>query len=347
MTRATRSIRRTRGGDLSAFLAAEDTYARLGMVAPTPGLSWEGMLSEAGMLFGVEAAPLTMSLPDGSTVDLKAHRATYRTDTNAPLGVVGRRYTVQQNTDTILRIGSALEAQGARPMCVGAFGGGARLFGLLAAGDGIEVPGDDSLVQGSLLITSSHDGTLPTQVRSMFWRLSCVNQFDLALFDSLRRFRAKHTRRAPGKVEDYAATLDALAADLAIVSEAANALAAAKFTPEMVDAAASKMFPLPLDGEGKVREDGAMLRRAQDAQETFRYLLAKSPTIGDGMRGTAWGAWNALTEMYDHLLGVTVNPDKRNADPESAFRRTVGGGTTADKAKALRVVADLAGVSVG
>lgn len=332
-------------GSLAAFLVAGESWNRLGATAMPEGLSWEQMCDHAGLNFTVDTAPVEYHLPSGEQRGDTGHRVVFREDSGKALGVVGSRYTPSQNRDTIYRLGAEFARQGATPANVGVWDDGASFWGMLATGDGITIPGDDSIVQGFLFITSSHDGTIPTQVRSMMLRLACANQFDLALLSGVRRFRAKHTLTAPTRVEDYARALAAVADDLAKFGEMAAALAAVPFDSDKWRTVADALFPLPVDDSGAVKKEGVLLRRAQDAQEAFLSLRGGT-TVRGGMEDSAWGAFNAAGEAFDHLLGVSVNTDKRNLDPQSAFTRTLAGGRTPDKARALRVVAEVAGVSI-
>lgn len=340
MARRSRTTRTLTSGvaDLSA-------WSRAGVEPIAEGTRWADAFAASGLDFTVATAPVEFHTPNGEARTLTGKTVLYREDTGEGLAVNGRRYTPSQNRDTILRLGEGFEAQGATPAGIGVMDNGAAFWGLLAVGDGIAVPGDDSLIQGYLLIASSHDGTVPTTVRNLAFRFDCANTFDFALMSGVRHFRAKHTLRSPGRVDDYAGQVEALGDGLAAFGEFANLLASREFTDAEWRKVVEKFRPLPTDGEGKVLTDGIRLHRAQDAQDAILALRGKA-TISGGMEGTAWGALNALTEATDYLLGVEVAPDKRNLAPGAAFRRTVWGGTNPDKARALSIVAEVAGVSL-
>ena len=339
-----RRSRTTRTVTHGAVFDGLSRWARAGVEVLPEGTRWEDAFTAAGLDYTVALAPVDFTTPDGQVRRMPGKAALYREDTLAGLSVVGSRYTPSQNRDTVLRLGVGFEAQGARGVSLAELNGGRAVWGLMALGDGITIPGDDSIVSGHLLIASSHDGTVPTTVRGLAFRFDCANAFDLAVVSGVCHFRAKHTLTAPTRVDEFAATVEAVGEDFRAFCSVATMLANTPFDEAMWRELVTTVAPLPTDGDGKVRE-GKVTARQQDKQDALLALRGRD-TVSDEMAGTAWGALNALTESLDYLYGVTVATDKRNLGSEAAFARTLWGGNNAAKANALRTVARIAGVSL-
>lgn len=300
----------------------------------------------SGQDFTVEKVPVYARNADGTYSQVERYAGIRRVEDGETLAVMGEDYGTVQN-DAAHRVVEGFTAQpGVNLTTGGRLDDGRRLWMLLEAGDGIEVPGDDSLVKGYLLVSWSHDGTMTFTVRDTAVRVVCQNTLTAALGSSRASFRVKHTRRAAERVDDYAARVAALGESLREFGEMAAALSAAPFDTADWRKAADTLYSLPTDGEGKVLTDGIRVERALAAQDAFLGLRGGA-TVAGAMADSAWGAWNAAVEMSDHLQGIEVAPDKRNLTPQSRFVRTIGGGRDDEKRHALAVVAGIAGVSVG
>lgn len=322
----------------------ETPWHGLGVVLDTAPGSMAEAFRIAGMDWNPELVPVYFRQPDGTYAPAEGYAGIIRSDNRGVLGIRSDEYGAITH-DAIARVGDGFLAQpGVNITTTGSLFGGRHGWALFEAGDAIAIPGDDSLIQSFLLLSWSHDGTRKFTVRNTAVRVVCNNTLTAALGSSVASFVVKHTKGAPTRVEAYAERVEALAAEMAEFSAKAAALASAPFTNADWRTLADALFPLPTDEEGKVL-DGIRTERALNAQDALLDLRG-GPTVAGPMADSAWGAWNAAVEAFDWLLGVEVNPDKRNLDAESQFLRTLGGGRDERKADALAVVAGIAGVSL-
>lgn len=324
------------------FTVREPAWHGLGITLPDyPTL--EQAVVAASQAWNPVKVPVYVQDAAGAFVEAPNHAAIVRDDMPLVLSVMSNKYEPLTN-ERVHRIVERYKEQGGVVLTTGGtLDDGRKCWMLLESGDGIAIPGDDSIVQGYLLLSWSHDGTTPLTVRNVFIRVVCQNTFHAALATSVASFRVKHTKGAPARVDAYEERVAALADDLRAFGDMAAMLSAAPFGKDDWRTLADALFPLPTDDDGKVL-DGIRTERAFEAQDTLLALRGNA-TVADAMGDTAWGAWNAAVEVYDHLLGVEVAPDKRNLTPEAGYRRTLGGERDEQKRHALTVVSSIAGVA--
>lgn len=212
------------------------------------------------------------------------------------LGVVGRGYRVTQTEETF-ELGEQMVDDGtARWERAGFFRGGRTIFGAMEiCGGEISVPGDDSPIKPYLLLVNSFDGSTPEQGILAFIRPVCINTFEAARgTDTPYRFNIRHTGSREGKVQMAREAIGISFKHSAEVAQLATALATTAIVDEQVQEIFRKtVWPIDADAlsEGRLEAHASTV-----AYENY----LTSPTI-DGIRGTAWGAFNAVTEFVDHI----------------------------------------------
>jgi phage/plasmid-like protein (TIGR03299 family) len=217
------------------------------------------------------------------------HKALIRTDTGAILGACGPAYTPLQAQSLLDALDPLVQAGLATHESGGGLREGARAW-LQVKLQGVEaeiVPGDT--VRAYVLATNAHDGSQGARIGDVYTRVVCANTLASASGEGTL-LSAKHTKGVLAKYEDLAASvrgrverfhaqaqvyrdLAAFQADQATFRE----YIARVFEPEsekLSDALIGKIEPL-FDGAGM----GADL---------------------DGVRGTMWGAYNAVSEHLQH-----------------------------------------------
>jgi phage/plasmid-like protein (TIGR03299 family) len=263
-----------------------------------------------------------------------------RSDNDYVLHVTRESYSILDH-DLAKEAVEAFATGGAEISTLGTINNGRQGYACLTVPDGgIQVPGDTSLVQGYILITWSHDGTVVFTFKDTTVRVVCKNTLGMGLSETSRyAHRIKHTRFAKVRVKDAIAAIANAQQGMVAFAKEAEALATVEFTDEMWRTFADSLFPLP---EGDDVSD-LLVTRAQDKQDALLSLRGGETVAGD-LAHNAWGAYNAAVEVYDHILGVTVASNKQNLSLEAEYRRTVGGGRDAEKAQALALVRQVAGV---
>lgn len=213
------------------------------------------------------------------------------------LGVVGNAYKVLQMEEAFAFGDALVDSGDAKWERAGQFKGGRIVFGAMELCHlGISVPGDDSEIKPYLLLVNSFDGSHPFQGVLAFIRPVCINTFEAARgTDTPYRFSIRHSSLLNGKIQSARDALGIAFNHTAEVKELVSSLALKKIVDDQVLDIFRK-YVWPVDAESMAPGN---LDKHSSTLAYENYLT--SPTI-DGIRGTAWGAFNAVTEYVDHVV---------------------------------------------
>ena len=243
-----------------------------------------------------------VATPEGFNSD-KSYSFVTRTNpfdrsTNDILGVVGERYVPLQNED-LFSFGDNLLDGGGRWETAGSIKGGRVVFGSIALTDSITLDpnGIADKIDNYLLINTSHDGSIAIQASITPVRVVCANTLNLALSsfkgkkDVKQTFKIRHTQTAEGKIAVAREALGLAHKYIDEFSTIANEMIQTEITKAQFDKIVELAYPAPTkDAKGSQKKyDG-------------KIDLLQSIYVGDynnTISGTAWGAFNALTERLD------------------------------------------------
>jgi phage/plasmid-like protein (TIGR03299 family) len=243
-----------------------------------------------------------VSLPDGFSSDKSYSFVTrtnpFDTNTNDVLGIVGERYVPLQNED-LFSFGDNLLDGGGRWETAGSIRGGRVVFGSIALQDSITLDpnGRADKIDNYLLINTSHDGSIAIQASITPVRVVCANTLNLALSSfkgknsAKQTFKIRHTQTAEGKIAVAREALGLAHKYIDEFSVMANAMIETEITKAQFDEIVALAYPAPeKDAKGSQKKYDAKIDLLQDI-----YVGQYNDTIA----GTAWGAYNALTERLD------------------------------------------------
>jgi phage/plasmid-like protein (TIGR03299 family) len=237
-----------------------------------------------------ETRPLYLA--DGREADT---RAVVRSSDARVLGEVGRDYTIVQNGEAIEWFRPFVESGGASIECVGSLRGGSRVF-VLARLDRAPmsvVAGDEVLP--FLLLANAHDGSLRLHVGFSAIRVVCANTLQMARND--RRSKLLQLRHTPG-----------IKLALAMVQETIEQfqrLARTGCNEETLRKYVSLVFAVQ---GGELATTGEAREASEDTKSrvfprVLRLFEAGRGTSIAGVRGTMWGALNAVSEFVQYERG--------------------------------------------
>ena len=243
-----------------------------------------------------------VALPDGFSSD-KSYSFVTRTNPfdnsqNDVLGVVGERYVPLQNED-LFSFGDNLLDGGGRWETAGSIKNGRVVFGSIALRDSITLDpnGRADKIDNYLLINTSHDGSIAIQASITPVRVVCANTLNLALSSfkgkkSVKQtFKIRHTQTAEGKIAVAREALGLAHTYIDEFSKIANAMIETEITKQQFDDIVALAYPAPeKDAKGSVKKYDGKIDLLQSI-----YVGQYNDTIS----GTAWGAFNALTERLD------------------------------------------------
>jgi phage/plasmid-like protein (TIGR03299 family) len=269
-------------------------------------------ITRADLDYKVEFRDLWAGGLDAGLLPVPSKHATVRTDTNQVLGVVGKRYNIVQNQEAFGFLTDIIDSGEIVPVGGGYFRQGARPWIQARLPQDIVVAGDQHTPL--IFCTTGHDGSLQVTITLTTVRVICENTYAMALKEP-RRFQIRHLASAAGRVGEARRTLGISFAYFKDFADEMEKLAAAKYADSDFERLVNALFPLPNTGkvEEKARESIA-LKRAQ-----LLTIYRNSPTVAP-VRGTQYGALQAVTEWYDHVRngqrqkGTRVAAERRSWD---------------------------------
>lgn len=250
-------------------------------------------------------------------------RATVRTDTNAPLGIVSDKYKPLQNADAFAIMEPLIDSGLASIETCGALRGGKDVWLLVAFNtermadqpeDRIiaEVFNGRDPVKPYGLIANNHAGVRQVTLQETAVRVVCANTLSMAFRGSSHSVGVRHTLNVEANVIEAAQTLwGGLIRRYRHTAEAYQRL-----QQKYLDASAFERAVLdviaPLTTKGS---DEPMTKLITERRTATRNEVTRLWTEGTGHTGdhSAWEAYQAVTEAIDHtdLLGTTRSIDAK------------------------------------
>jgi len=215
------------------------------------------------------------------------------------LGVVGERYRTLQNED-LFAFGDNILDGGGRWETAGSIKGGRQVFGSIALEREtvLDPNGVGDKVKTYLLVNTSHDGSVAIQASITPVRVVCANTLNLAIGGGTGRhrnikqsFKIRHTQTAEGRV---IAAREALGLANQYMDEfdvMAKKMIETEITNEQFQKIMLEAYPMPdKDVKGALSKWQTKTELIEDIYTgEFNHMIS----------GTAWGAFNAMTERLD------------------------------------------------
>ena len=227
----------------------------------------------------------------------------YRSDTNAPLGVVGKDYNIVQPADVLDFFARLAENNNFELETAGALSGGKRIWAMAKVNDGATIVGQD-VVKPYVLLATSYDGTLATTARFTSVRVVCSNTLGYASAEAGDTVRINHSKA-------FSAKDAALDLGIAINGFEKFLIDSRRLANQQVNSTFAVQFLktlLPISMSTKT-VNGIKVQEQVPVEKTkaFQSIMAlfNGQAIGNELpeaEGTAWGLLNAVTEHVDHGL---------------------------------------------
>lgn len=249
------------------------------------------------------------------------------------LGIVGERYVPVQNEE-LFAFGDNILDGGGRWETAGSIRGGRVVFGSLALEREtvLDPSGVADVVKTYLLINTSHDGSIAIQASITPVRVVCANTLNLALGakrgkNAIKQsFKIRHTQTAEGKIAVARQTLGLANKYMDAFDLMAKAMIEKEITAQQFNEIILAAYPKPeKDSKGSIKKWANKVDVINDIY-TGEY---------NGMiAGSAWGAFNALTERLDWHRSARGDNNESLLAAASGFDATI----TAEKNRLLSVV---------
>lgn len=294
--------------------------------AQQAGMEWRIQRSKVRYAFEREQASDAFATMDDQHV-------LFRSDNKSPLGIVSSKFKVVQPIEVLEFFRDLTEGAGFHIETAGTLFEGRRFWALAHIGDECEiVPGDR--VGGYLLLCTGADGTLATTGKFTTVRVVCNNTLSMSLSESgkhtishKREFNPVEMKQKLGIAHEE---FSAFSGHMKRISDKhVSAQRAERLTFELLK-------PADFDTQDAEKKHET-IERVSDSKG-FRSIIALFEGGGkgsemDGVKDTAWGWLNAVTEYTDYYV--------RAQSQDNRFNSAMLGTGSALKDKAVALVDEL------
>ena len=277
-------------------------------------------LTLAGLDWTVEKRPLTYNHNDEWHVVPETY-AVVRED-GLPLTrngkAVGRVFTCLQNVDALSFMDDLLQSHEAAIEVAGALGNGEHVWVLARLPDVFKVGSGDEM-HAYVLISNTHDGTGSVKFLLTPIRVVCNNTLTLALGMNTTRYNMRHTSKMGERIDEARMALGLVRQGMGEWTEMANGL----INVEMGVEDMNDYFIDTLGLSYKKDEPEVLTTRSSNILSSVHQVLVRPTNMVGGMEGTAWAAYNAVTEYIVHEATSLRNGEKSLKRMESALFGTL------------------------
>jgi phage/plasmid-like protein (TIGR03299 family) len=246
------------------------------------------------------------------------------------LSVVGSRYKVIQNEELFSFADNILDGDSRCAWeSAGSLKNGKVVFGSLTVPREmvLDPQGANDKTKLYLIVWTSHDGSVAVQAAITPVRVVCQNTLNLAMRSAKQSFKIRHTQTAEGKIQIARETLGLALGYFDEFEKEAQELFKQEITDKQFSDLIKTIYPKPED------KSKLALTKWENKVVLIDDLYHNSPTNAN-IKGTKWGAFNALTERLDYFRSTRKSNSESKWASASGFDPII----TAEKNKILKVV---------
>lgn len=282
--------------------AGEVPWHRLGTRVGDKEVTAEQAIVAAGLDWTVSTRP--MFTAEGAQVPRA--QVIVRDSDNSILGTSGSLYAPIQNRTAFSMMDSIVGEGAAVYHTAGALGAGHKVWILCKlAGEDIVVGNDRT--EKFVLLTNSHDGQ--GSLRCFFTpiRVVCQNTLNVALGKAgTEGVSIRHFANADQRIKEAAEAMNRARAFYTEFETIAQRMGTYKWNDKAQAKLAAHLFP----GKPDLEKDGKLHPFTVENRARVESLFRDGMGHGD-IAGTAWAAWNAVTEYVDHERSPKLTAWKR------------------------------------
>lgn len=291
--------------------------ASIGVWAKEAGMDWEAHSGVPMIHTGQDSSSDSGCLE----LDFSEYKAIWRSDTLAPLSIVGAGYNIVQPRDVLEFFRDLTEQGGWHIHTTGTLRGGRKLWAMASNGEGASIGkrGSDEVMQ-NLLLATSLDGSMRTVCAPTAVRVVCANTLAYAL----QKDNGKALHISHRSVFDPQAVKQALGvaqSSFQAYIERAREMADMPIDLEEARHVLAGIFGKPNQDKPDTSWLGKLADLGKPQEDDNRSVAAILALFqGDGMgaglktsKGTRWGLFNAVTQHVDHDMGRSQDTRLDNA----------------------------------
>lgn len=281
------------------FTVREKAWHNLGVILSDYPSKDEAILA-AGLDFEVAKAPVLFD--NGSKINTLSRKfTTYRTDTGVGLGVVGEFYTPIQNKDAFKFFDIVVGEGEALYETAGQLGNGETVFITAKLPGHMIIRGKD-VVDQYLFLANYHDGIGGSLVAALTpIRVVCNNTLTAALKNNSMKIKIHHRanfEQAMVEARKVITVVNSLAEEL---NDVYNLMARKTIVDSELRQMVLKSIASPGELNRMVKDEELAKTITADVDKIMEYNFTSPDQQLDTTRGTAWGAYNAITGYYQNV----------------------------------------------
>ena len=243
-------------------------------------------------------------------------------------GVVSRRYQPLQNIEAFEFFDPIVGESKAYFETAGALGEGERIWVMARMPDAMKIVSGDECFK-YLLLSNTHSGEGSVIVKFTTVRVVCQNTLMLAMDDGQKAYRVRHSKQMHFKLEELADFLSTMQKIYLKAEEEFKRMAGVQMTGTRLHDYLEAVYPRT-ENQKKKGEKPARWDCVREVFETQKDIQLP------GVRGTLWGAYNAITRFEDYK-----QPQQEEHSDQRLERIWYGSGADT-KLKALIKASELA-----
>jgi phage/plasmid-like protein (TIGR03299 family) len=269
------------------------------------GLDWNVMLADMEAIVSSPVSEFETVTDHYPVPKRQAVIKLGKDNTNEVIGVVGDKYKIVQNMEVFSALDTLVDSGDARYTAAGEYNNGANIWMVMELPTGVQVANDPHAA--FLLVQSSHDGSCAVRIRPIIERLFCMNQINRIIKGKHRNdytYVMKHTTNSELSVQDIRNITQLTYDSIQQYEVVADTLLGRKVDDRQVRNIFKSVWALPSeveDAPDHLLSQGQRRQRtiALNGRDSAWNIYSQSPTQ-ENIRGTAFGAWQAVIEHADH-----------------------------------------------
>ncbi|HZQ46541.1 MAG TPA: DUF932 domain-containing protein [Verrucomicrobiae bacterium] len=278
-----------RDGKASIAYAGQTPWHKLGQKL-NEAFDAKTALKQGGLDFTVQKVGI--KTVDGAAIPNRF--ALRRTDTKDVLGIVTDFYQPLQNRDAFGFFDAVFGKGKARYEVAGVLGKGEKVW-LLARLPGDFTVGREDLIGKYLLLTNGHDTNEPVRAKFTPIRVVCQNTLNAALRSTESEVRVQHIGNVTGKLEIAGKLLTQAGIYFNEMQTVFNGFMKFSLKEKSLRQYVTRVFV----GDNAKDDEISPIARKQIERIEQLHETGRGHDI-KAVRGSLWGAYNAVTEFVDH-----------------------------------------------
>lgn len=324
------NIAQTNDGEWMTAWAGDTPWHKLGTKSEKLMTTHEA-LEAAHLNWQVEKLPLQyedngLMKPVPSTYGVFRHDGEKYIPLTKGGKAVGKVWKALQNVDAFSFLDDLMQDQEAKIEVCGALGDGETVWVLAKVPETITFDGID-VVEQYILISNTHDGTGSVRILPTPVRVVCNNTLTMALSrGKTHGFVIRHTGKLHERLEQVREAMALVKSTFIGWGKEAQQLLNTKMTLNEMEDYFIDALDVKYELEDLTNAEGdvvgqkkVLATRGQGMVDTCKKLLFTPNNMVGNMTGTAWAAYNVVTEAIDHKFTELRNGEKSTKRMESAL----------------------------